>query len=356
MTITDILLNEIDVGRKGKNWGYTQGLPKLEALTDGLTKSTYTLLFASSGIGKTNLALYAYVYRPIMEHLDDGKLRITYFALEMKAEFILAKLLCTYIYETFGVDLSMKEVLSRKKDYSLSDDNYELIQKSIPWLRKVEKILTIYDKAINAESMYAILMTELEQEGSFTKDSKHSIYIPNNPDLLHLTVIDHLALITPTKSRTKKQEMDLASSEAVSLRNRTNMSFLFIMQSNRAVASMDRKKQGFNEPMCEDIKETGNPSEDAEIILAVYNPNVDHLATYRGYDIAQLGDNFRSILCLKSRYGEARAADCCYFNGKVNKWEELPNANKIYDYSVYTNKITKNETDIEKKKNLKFTI
>ena len=44
---------------------------------------------------------------------------------------------------------------------------------------------------------------------------------------------------------------------------------------------------------------------------------------------------FRAILCLKSRYGESDAVDCCYFNGKINLWEELPKPNEIYDYSVY---------------------
>lgn len=56
------------------------------------------------------------------------------------------------------------------------------------------------------------------------------------------------------------------------------------MQVNRAGSSMDRKRLGFNEPMIDDIKESGGPSEDSEIILALYNPQSDHLSTYREYD------------------------------------------------------------------------
>ena len=52
--IAESLFDEIEKGREGCNQGYSLGLNKLEDLTDGLTKSTYTLLFASSGVGKIN--------------------------------------------------------------------------------------------------------------------------------------------------------------------------------------------------------------------------------------------------------------------------------------------------------------
>ena len=89
--IADELLEDITRGREGKNQGYSTGLSKLDYLTDGLTKGTYTLLFASSGVGKSSLALYSYMYRPIMEHLEDDKLKIVLFALEMKKKLIMMK-------------------------------------------------------------------------------------------------------------------------------------------------------------------------------------------------------------------------------------------------------------------------
>ena len=35
------------------------------------------------------------------------------------------------------------------------------------------------------------------------------------------------------------------------------MSFVMLMQSNRDAASMDRKKQGYQEPMPSDLKDSG---------------------------------------------------------------------------------------------------
>lgn len=42
---------EVENGRLGRNHGLSIGLSKLEEITGGLTKSTFTLLFASSGVG-----------------------------------------------------------------------------------------------------------------------------------------------------------------------------------------------------------------------------------------------------------------------------------------------------------------
>ena len=71
--------------------------------------------------------------------------------------------------------------------------------------------------------------------------------------------------------------------------------------------------------------------------MAIYSPNVDKLKTHNKYDISQLGDKFRSIVVIKSRYGESNIEDCCYFDGKCNIWKELPAPDEIYDYSKYIN-------------------
>lgn len=335
--ICDTLLQEIESGREGKAQGLSMGLPKLEEIVDGVTRGTYTLIFAGSGIGKSSSSMYAYLYRPLMDHLDDGNYRITMFALEMKAEIIMAKLLCTYIYETYGIRLSFKQLLSRKRNYRLSDEHLEIVKKCIPWMQKVEKILTIHDKNLNADSMYAILMSELEERGRFEETNTRKIYHPNNPDIIHIVMVDHAGLLLPTKGRTLKQEIDLASHYLVNLRNRCGISPLMIMQSNRDQSSSARRQLGYFLPQTSDVKETNGPVEDAEIILAIYNPSVDKKSTHNGYDIKALEGSFRSIVCLKNRYGESNVEDACVFYGDVNIWKELPKPDEIRDYEKYKN-------------------
>ena len=96
--ITDALLKQIEVGREGKNTGYSMGLPKLESIVDGVIANNYSLVFSPSGTGKSSLALYAYIYRPLMEHLNDNNFKVFYASLEMSADLLFAKLLeCIYL-------------------------------------------------------------------------------------------------------------------------------------------------------------------------------------------------------------------------------------------------------------------
>lgn len=219
----------------------------------------------------------------------------------MNREMILAKLLSMYLFETYGVELSVKELLSRKRDYILSDDIYQLVLQSQDWMKKVESKLFIYDKGLNAEIMYAILMRQLEGLGKFDESENHKQYTPNNPDLLFLVVIDHMGLLRPAQGRSQKQEIDLASAYAVTLRNMCNVSFAMLSQVNRDASSTDRRKFGGNimNYQLSDAKDSGGPTEDADIVLAIFNPNKQRLSSYNDYNIETLGDNFRSITVLK---------------------------------------------------------
>lgn len=333
--ITNSLLHQITYGREGKNWGFSMGLPKLEEVIDGVTQGTYTLVFSPTGTGKSSIALYSYIYKPLMEHLEDGNFKVTYFSLEMSAEMLYAKLLSMYIFEKYNVELSTKELLSRKKDYVLSDANYAIVKECLPWLHKVESVVSVYDKSLSAEGLYSILMKELELEGTFKETEERKIYIPNNENLIHLVVIDHLSLVRRSNGRTLKEEMDLISSYLVTLRNRCKISPLVIMQANRNSTAMDRRKEGLNNLRIDDTKDTGAPAQDAEIIISLFNPHREKLSSYRGYDIKNLGGNFRVVTVLKNRYGEADVEVGCAFYGRISYFAELPRPEDIYDYDKY---------------------
>ena len=345
--ISESLYNQIEVGRKGRNWGYSLGLPKLEGIIDGVTKNTYTLIMSPSGVGKTSLALFSFIYKPLCEHLDDNNFKITYFSLEISAELLFAKLLSLHIFDTYGVELSTKELLSRKKDYKLSEEHYKLVQESMPWLKKVESVISVYDKGLNAKTLYTLLMKELEHEGTFKETEGRKLYKSNNEDLIHLVVIDHLSLCRPSEGRSLKEAMDLISSYLVTIRNMCKISPLVIMQVNRNSTSMDRRKEGMSNITLNDAKDSGSPIQDSEIVISLFSPHREKLSTYRGYDIKQLQHNFRSITCLKNRYGESDVEIGCAFYGKIGYFAELPKPDNIHDYDKYSNSrwlLEKNDT------------
>lgn len=335
--ITESLLEAIDRGRQGKEQGFSIGLPKLEQYVDGICKGIYTLILAESGVGKSSLMLYSYVYRPLIDHLEDNRLKISIFSLEMNANMLMAKLLSTYIFEHYNVRLSIKQLLSVQRGFTLNDSCYKIVQECIPWMKKVENVLTIYDKSATANFIYKSLLTELNSRGRFEETEHRKIYIPNDPDVTHIVIIDHLGRVMPAAGSTLKQEMDLTSKYLYSLKNRCNITPIVIQQMNRNIQSMDRRKESMLTPLTSDAKDTNATIEDSESILAIFSPNKAKLNTYKGYNIKELGDTFRSIHVLKSRYGEADIEDAIYYDGKCNKWVEMPPVDKINDYEVFKN-------------------
>lgn len=337
MTITESLFKEIELGRNGKNVGFSMGLPKLESIIDGVTKQTYTVVFSNSGSGKSTEVLFSYIYKPLQEHLEDNKYKVWLASLEMNPDMVFGKLLTMYIFEHYGIEVSVKELLSRRKGHILSDKLYNIVQECKPWLEKIESKVTVYDKGLNAKTLYSLLLKELEKIGTFKEDEHRKIYIPNDPDLIFTVIIDHIGICRPSEGHTLKQEIDLISQYLLTLRNMCGISPVVVQQANRDQGSIERFKAARTGFTINDTKDSGGPVTDAEVVLAIYNPHRDKLNTYGpgGYNIKILRDKFRTITVLKSRYGESDVEVAVNFFGKCGIWHELPPANEIYDYNKY---------------------
>lgn len=332
MTLTKRLMTMIDRGREGKNLGLDIGLPKTKLYTDGLLRSTYTVIMGQSASGKTSLALYSYIFKPLY---NNENVTILYFSLELSTEVLLGKILSLYLLEKYSIDISYKEILSRGK--ILNDELYEVIVEASDWLKSVEHKLIIYDKPLNAKRFSAITLKELAKKGDFIPHQNRQEYAPNDSEHIFQIVIDHLSLVRKSPGNTKKEEMDLISSEAVRFKNMCGVSPLFIMQVNRDSTSMDRRKGGFQLPQMSDSKDSGSPIEDSDVTMAIFNPYKEKLANYKGYDVKQLAEKARSICILKNRFGDADLEIMCAFYGRSGYWVELPSPKEIYDYDHYSN-------------------
>lgn len=168
--------------------------------------------------------------------------------------------------------------------------------------------------------------------------------------------------VVPNKGRSLKEEIDLTSKLLYSLKNRCGISPTVIIQSNRNIQSMDRRKQNMVVPMSSDIKDSNSPYEDSEICIAIFSPNKAKLSTHNHYDIKTMKDSYRSIYVLKTRYGVADVEDAVYYDGKCNIWKELPKPDEIYDFEKFNNpfwyldNIETNKDNSECKDNIKSNL
>lgn len=126
MNGVDILFRQIDNGRQGKNIGLKTGIPKMDKYTGGIQKGVYTLIFGTSGAGKSSYALYTHIYRPLKDY-PDKNIKLIYYSLEMGESLLLAKLLCLYIYEEYRYVIPFTELMSWQE--ILDDESYEYVKK-----------------------------------------------------------------------------------------------------------------------------------------------------------------------------------------------------------------------------------
>lgn len=341
MSGVETLYSQIEEGRQGKNIGLKTGLPHLDWYTGGFQKGVYKLIYAQSGAGKTSYVIYSDIYRILRDYPDKNVLFI-YFSLEMNESTLLAKILSLYLYETYGIELSYMDLMSVRTP--MLDEDYEKVLEAKQWLSSISKKFIIYDKQLSADGFYAEMKKILKQHGSFisSEDGNRMTYVQNDSTLIINVVLDHLGLIHSIKGRDKKQEIDLCSQYCVWFRETCKVSFDVIMQENRNAGNIDRQKMNMSESTLDDVKDSGNPVNDANVIIAVYYPIKYQLKTYRDYRIVDnketgepgLGSAMRSLILLKHRFGNANKVFPVAFQGSVGRFEELPSPDQV-DYNKY---------------------
>lgn len=353
MSSVKSLIQLIKQGKKGKNKGLSTGFPKLDKCIYGLQRKYMYVVAGDSGSGKSSLALYMYVYRPIMESLLNNKdIHILYFSFEMSSEILLAKLLSIYIWETFNKQISYEEVLSLTNE--ISDEKYEYIKKSVNWLQKVEDIMEIIDKPVSPKAVYAITKQWVQHFGKYKEISEHKTeYIPNNPEQYLIGVIDHIRLLSGGDGATTKSKIDDCCDYAVGLRNKTGMSWCIVQQLNRGFKNMERRSSNYQMLQLDDLADSSAPAQSAEVVIGIFDAYREKMKVCEKYKVDQLLDNFRIIQVLKNRFGLSNKNMGVSFYGAIGMWKELPRPEDIYDYSIYSelepqlNEIE--ETDVNKK-------
>ena len=118
-----------------------------------------------------------------------------------------------------------------------------------------------------------------------------------------------------------------------------------VSQFNRDISNPIRIKNGDVEPQLEDFKESSQTQDDADVILALFDPMRYKVADPSGYDLNKLKDEFgakyfRSVRLIKNSYGEDDIRIGLGFLGQVGMFKELPKRKDITDsdYQSVVNK------------------
>lgn len=157
-------------------------------------------------------------------------------------------------------------------------------------------------------------------------------YKPNNPAKYVIIITDHLRKLLPERGFKMKETVDKFSEYAVEFRNTCNFTFVHIIHLNRALSDMGRRQYDEDRlfPQSDDIKETGNLSEDSNYIFTMFNPNDDkfnltkHFGTpIRRPDKSLLYPFMRTVHLVESRHSVCPQHFRVNMYGDVKKFEPL---------------------------------
>jgi hypothetical protein len=157
-------------------------------------------------------------------------------------------------------------------------------------------------------------------------------YKPNNPKKYVIIITDHLRKLLPERGFKMKETVDKFSEYAVEFRNSCNFTFVHIIHLNRALSDIGRRQFDDDRlfPQSDDIKETGNLSEDSNYIFTMFNPNDDKFnltkhfgKTIRRPDKSLLYPFMRTIHLVESRHCVCPQHFRVNMYGDVKKFEPL---------------------------------
>lgn len=348
-------ITEFKKGEEGRNKGLPVGIPSLNKDILGLQQGQLIVIAAPPKVGKTTLADFLFVLAPYMLGKEKNpKLDIEwiYYSFEIsriKKEF---KIACFFFYKDHNIQSFEYEGKKYKitADYlmgKLLDDNEKTI-KVLPEHKDILKIIyerrivplfgRYSDKGIKLEEGLINFIQERENptgirnyllnyaaiNGQFIKEKYKTKndngetetrtriigYKPNNPDKFVIIITDHMRKVKLERGFTLKQAVDKLAEYQVEIRDLCNYIFIDIIHTNRNLFDLDRiRHQGeFFYPTSEDIKDTGNLSEDANLIFTMFDANDDkyNIKRHFGLDLQDkngnlLHPNYRSLHLVEAR-------------------------------------------------------
>jgi hypothetical protein len=293
-------------------------------------------LGGGTGTGKSSAVLDAYVINPIEHMLANDqplKLKVKYYNLEMATMPLMAKLMARRVFEQSEGKylLSVNKIFGRG-NYRLSAEEDRLLGEAQDYFDMLTQYVEFVDGSVSPLFVYKDLLKLANEIGTITKQQNgHWDFVQHDPNLIVVVVIDHVGLITPNKDHggNKKKAIDDLSEMLIKFRNRCGFSPVVVSQFNRSIESMDRKSNSHPDPQLSDFKDSGNPAQDADTVVALFNPIRHRLPNHNGYDMNTYGSFYRGLSVLKNRDGIDNVDIAMGFIGAVGKLKELPTPDEL---------------------------
>lgn len=342
--------------------------PKLSTKLPGIQKGRYYSVTSGPKGAKTQLTDALFVMEPIDYLLTNPntniKLEIHYFSLEMSKEDKIKQLISNKLYIETGKVVSSENIDSLFKGYILEDSVVaELYTEEYEkWFNFLESHVTYIDHIRNPSGIYFHMREVARKNGKFyykgnqviipenanwsNPSLQYDTYIPNDPDLFVIGIIDHMGLLSPENDKKELEQLIdfFSSTYCIKMRDNFKQTIVTVHQQNLG-AEDQLYVQG--KPVIAKVKprhsslgDSKKPARDIDVLISLFNPSrfaIEEYPVKGGYDITRFKDNYRELSILLNRRGGGGSVDLdLYFNGAVNYFEELPHPSDfLVDPTLY---------------------
>lgn len=335
------LKEEVIKGREGKNGGIPMGFNRLNHYV-GIRKSMYYLIGGLTGSGKTSFVDDAFILNPVDWYIaqkgkSNIKLKIIYRSMERSRTYKLAKWVSRKIFLDHGITIPVPKLMGWNKD-KLTDEEFALFSSYEEYITQLESIVTIIDGPENPVGIAKELKEYALENGTVKQVDKYNkVYIPHDENVITLVIVDHIGLLKAIKDYpNKKALIDKMSDELRYARDFYGFSPVVVSQFNRDISNPIRIKSGDVEPQLEDFADSSQTQNDADVVMALFDPVRYKVADPSGYNTDKLVDNvgtkyFRSVRVIKNSYGADDVRIGLAFHGEIGMFKELPRKKEITD-------------------------
>lgn len=224
---------------KGKITGLTTGLIDLDNVTNGFSPTQLVIVAARPAVGKTAFALNI-----ACAAAKSTKKNIAIFSLEMPAEQLIMRMIS-----------SLGQVDNKKLQTGRMENE--------DWRRVNEAISQLADTNIYFHDAGGITASEIK-----TKCRRLSTI----GEGLGLVVIDYLQLVDSSQrySGSRQQEVSEISRALKTMALELEVPVIALSQLSRNVEKREDKR-----PVLSDLRESGSIEQDADIVAALHNPDIE---------------------------------------------------------------------------------
>lgn len=341
------LFEEIERCQSPTNKSIPIGFNRLNRFI-GIRKRVYTTVFGAPGSGKSSFVHSCFILNPYDWYIREKppfKLKVILFSLERSVLYTLAKWLSRKIFQEEGVVIPVAKMFKWWNE-PLTSDEIDLMNRYKGYFEEMMEHVTIIGGGQNPTGIYKFVKDYAKSNGTFHKTNDYTtVYEPNNPNEVVIIVIDHIGLIKlESLMKTKKEAIDKVSEYCQYFRDVLGYTPIVVSQLNRNLNNPIYLKLESFEPTIDDIKESGRPGEDSDVVISLFDP-IRYRTEDPKYDVHRFVDkntgakHFRSIKVLKNTYGEDDIRIGMAFMGSTGIFKELPKSTDMegFDYDKLFN-------------------